>query len=86
MSDRWEVWAACAGAHQLFLNDEADWRTQAVVEQQRREVCAECPVLLECREAAMQGRYQDLFAGGMTGAERDEVKRAERIGQGMLFA
>lgn len=75
---------ACAGLGDLFYNtdDQAGPMDEALMKRRvavAKDLCAECPFLQPCREAALKpnGQQQHGVAGGLTRNERRELKTAQ---------
>ena len=68
--DGWRVEAACQGRTRLFFGIAGERpERRARREAAARELCASCPVLVPCRDAARAGR-ESGFWGGESEEER----------------
>lgn len=63
-STRWMARASCSGHMELFFAPRAE-RPQARVRREAlaRAMCRECPVVLECRQAARDNREYGFWGG-----------------------
>jgi WhiB family transcriptional regulator, redox-sensing transcriptional regulator len=68
----WARWAACRGRTAVFFPPHAERpEARARREEEARELCCRCPVLMACREwARTQGEY------GFWGGESEEERAA----------
>jgi WhiB family redox-sensing transcriptional regulator len=71
----WQLRGACRGRDtELFFHPEGErGPRRANREAAAKAVCATCPVLLRCREAALQAREPYGVWGGMSEHEREDV-------------
>lgn len=68
--DHWRDLAACKGRTRLFFPVERESSMQrAGREAKAKQLCAQCPVRIECRDWARQNR-EPFVAGGENGIER----------------
>lgn len=73
VEELWHIRAACRGPHNSIffppsrLERRPDKRRR---EQRAKEICAQCVVLRECRDYAMDIREQHGIWGGLTEKER----------------
>lgn len=80
VDELWQYRAACRGPHSAIffpparLERRPDKRRR---EQRAKEICAECPVRLDCLNYAVRIREQHGIWGGLTEKER-RVLLAER--------
>lgn len=81
--ERWE-WAdrgACVGDPDLFYNDDDEPKAvRRRKEEKAKQLCAQCPVILACRDHAM--RNPELYGvwGGMSENERHRAADRARTG------
>ena len=74
----WQARAICVGADpELFFPAADGGPAQVEQETAAKAVCANCPVLAECREWAL-ATLPDGVAGGLTERERRQVRLARR--------
>ncbi|MEM7340922.1 MAG: WhiB family transcriptional regulator [Actinomycetota bacterium] len=69
----WQNRAACRGPNQaiFFPPPQSERRSDKRRRERRaKEICAECPVVSECREYAIGVREQHGIWGGLTEVER----------------
>lgn len=60
----WRPLAACAGRSELFFGKPSERpEARARREQRAKALCAECPVVLQCREAAHTRAEYGLWGG-----------------------
>src|SRR3954463_1024721 len=71
----WQLRGACCGRDtELFFHPEGErGPRRAGREAAAKAVCAGCPVLLQCREAALRAREPYGVWGGLSEHEREEV-------------
>lgn len=80
----WQLHGACRGAESavFFHPDGERGRARAMREHRAKAICAECPVLAQCRDHALRSREVYGIWGGMGESERaaaiDERTRAPR--------
>lgn len=79
----WVVAARCRGVDtSMFFPRPEDGRGAVVrAERQAKEVCAACPVIVECREHALRLGETHGVWGGMNYAERRAYTRALKLGR-----
>ncbi|GAA2131083.1 WhiB family transcriptional regulator [Kitasatospora kazusensis] len=95
----WHTGAACRRdeAGLFFAPSKEPTAARLAREEQAKQVCARCPVLLECREHALAQPEPYGVWGGLTAAERrvvlarrrrreSELREARRVGAGRLIA
>jgi WhiB family redox-sensing transcriptional regulator len=78
--DPWQDFAACRTADpELFYHPEgergSDRKRRA---RQAKAICADCPVLMECRSDALADRESYGTWGGMSEADRDQYWHPSR--------
>jgi len=77
----WHLRAACRGPNQsiFFPPIRAERRKDKRFREQRaKEICIECPVLVECRTFALSIKEQHGIWGGLTANERKELYQVDR--------
>lgn len=81
--DRWS-WADrgnCQGQPEFFFNEEDDAKgLRRDKENMAKEICQECPVLVQCRQYAMAARELYGVWGGLTESERHKLAGRLRTG------
>lgn len=80
---QWQLDAACRGtSSEVFFSPSGEGRTaRRVREEQAKALCAECPVLTQCRLFALSSNEPFGVWGGTTARERAlERARAQRAG------
>lgn len=69
----WQHRAACRGPNQAIFFPPAQMERRSEKRQRERrakEICASCPVQLDCRDYSIQIREQHGIWGGLTEGER----------------
>ena len=83
LDDRW-AWADrgnCQGQAELFYNDEQDLKgVRRRKERAAKVLCEHCPVIVECRQYAMNARELYGVWGGLTEMERHKLAGRLRSG------
>lgn len=94
----WTPQAACHGLTPLMFPDEPNTKDQTRAINQAKAVCAECPVLAQCRDWALAvtnkieggviaGMYEDELAHARrTTVQRRAQNRARRCGTPTAYA
>jgi WhiB family transcriptional regulator, redox-sensing transcriptional regulator len=73
--DGWRALAACRGMNTDVFYPEGRGRALREREQVAKLVCAECPVIRECRQAAAEAPEHYGIWGGLTESERGWSRR-----------
>lgn len=77
----WREDGACKGYPELFYNGEDERKgIRRAKEREAKEVCAECPVLAQCREYALETGEPYGVWGGLTEMERHRILGRQRSG------
>jgi WhiB family redox-sensing transcriptional regulator len=72
VSENWRRQALCAEIDpELWFPDKGDAGAAAIA----RRICHQCPVMAECREEGLAYGYRDGIWGGLSGKERDALRR-----------
>ena len=83
LDDRW-AWADqgnCQGQAELFYNDEQDRKgVRRRKERAAKVLCEQCPVIVECRQYAINARELYGVWGGLTEMERHKLAGRLRSG------
>ena len=83
IDDRW-AWAEhgeCQGQPELFYSAEEDLKgVRRDKERRAKQICQQCPVLLECRRHAMHERELYGVWGGLSEMERHTLAGRLRTG------
>lgn len=75
VDSHWSVLAACASVDpELFFAPKG----RADMTQNAKRICAECPVIDQCRRYALTNPDIDGVLGGMTSKERQQQRRRQR--------
>lgn len=71
----WREEALCQDKPELFFNPEKReaTRTRLLRENAAKAVCAECPVITQCREHALSTREPYGVWGGLSESDRDRL-------------
>ena len=70
----WQLYSACRGRSDLFFHPEGErGPTRSNREAAAKAVCAGCPVLQMCREAALAAREPYGVWGGLSEHEREAI-------------
>lgn len=79
----WQSQALCREASpDVFFHPEGERGPSRVGRDERaKALCAQCPVLQECREHALRVREPYGVWGGLTEQEREEIFRSEDAGK-----
>ena len=81
--DRW-LWAdrgSCQGRPEMFYNEEDDLKgIRRDKERCAKQICDQCPVIVQCRHYAMQARELYGVWGGLTEMERHTLAGRLRTG------
>jgi WhiB family redox-sensing transcriptional regulator len=77
----WQLLGACRGLDsELFFHPEGErGPRRSNREAAAKAICAGCPVLRECREAALLAREPYGVWGGLSESDREELYGAERV-------
>lgn len=73
--DGWRALAACRGLDTDLFYPEGRGRTLRERERIAKQICAECPVIRECRQAATEEHEHYGIWGGLTESERGWSRR-----------
>lgn len=83
IDDRW-AWAdrgSCQGQAEVFYNEEKDPKgVRRDKERLAKRICQKCPVLVNCRQHAMNGREIYGVWGGLSEMERHKLAGRLRTG------
>lgn len=73
----WQLHGACRGADSsvFFHPDGERGRARAMREQRAKAICAECPVMQQCRDHALSVGEPYGIWGAMSESERDAILR-----------
>lgn len=73
----WQLEGACRGADSsvFFHPDGERGRARAMREHRAKAICAECPVMMTCRQHALSVGEPYGIWGGMSESERDAILR-----------
>lgn len=75
----WELLGACRQADpDLFFNESERRGTRRCLEAQAKAVCAQCPVITQCREHAIAVQEPWGIWGGLTLEDRQAEQRSRR--------
>lgn len=75
----WQLYAACRGvsAEMFFCPDAERGARKRAREKLAKSICAQCPVITECRDHSLKVREPYGVWGGLSEADRAEMLAAE---------
>ena len=76
----WQLQAACRGMDSsvFFHPDGQRGAARAERERSAKAICAQCPVMAQCRDHALSVREPYGVWGGLSAEEREEIYRSAR--------